>query len=90
MLQSPLLTDWQSLPKPADRARAESGVKHWLEAAECAGEPALAAFARDLAGDAAGLALLMAVFGNSPFLSQCLLQALYSFRFGGLWYRLPV
>ncbi len=59
------------MPKPADPARAESGLEHWRDAVEGTGDPALSAFAREFADDKAGRTLLAAVFGNSPFLSHC-------------------
>ncbi|MEE9140490.1 MAG: bifunctional [glutamine synthetase] adenylyltransferase/[glutamine synthetase]-adenylyl-L-tyrosine phosphorylase [Alphaproteobacteria bacterium] len=77
---SPFLAYWTGLPKPYDQARAESGLQHWRDAAERTGDEALAAFARELAEDPAGRALLTAVFGNSPFLSQCLLSDPHYFR----------
>src|SRR3546814_15844751 len=53
--------------------RAAIGLDRWRERVEQQGDPAIAAFAAAVSGDAAGKAVLEAVFGNSPFLSQCLL-----------------
>ena len=60
-----------SLPAPADSARAAAGIEEWLRMAS--GKLAKG-FATRLAKDKAGRALLEAVFGNSPYLSQSLLQ----------------
>jgi glutamate-ammonia-ligase adenylyltransferase len=49
------------------------GFARWREAADDAADPALARFMRDLAADQGGQALLAALFGNSPFLTQCCL-----------------
>ena len=73
MHQSHFLSHLKNPPQPADRERAATGLERWREAAERAEDPQLAAFAADLAGDPGGRALLEAVFGNSPFLTQCLL-----------------
>ncbi len=62
------------LPTAADRARAETGVQRWLDQAGLADDESLAAFIRALPEDADGRRLLEAVFGNSPFLTQCLLR----------------
>jgi glutamate-ammonia-ligase adenylyltransferase len=60
------------LPAPADAAAAAVGFARWQEAADEA-ERGLAGFMRGFAGDAAGRLLLAALFGNSPFLTQCCL-----------------
>jgi glutamate-ammonia-ligase adenylyltransferase len=49
------------------------GLDRWRERAEQQADPALAGFMKDVAGNPAGRALLEAIFGNSPFLSHCLL-----------------
>ena len=69
----PLPVDPRKLPRPAIAERAAIGLDRWRERVEQQGDPAIAAFAVAIAGDPAGKALLEAVFGNSPFLSQCLL-----------------
>ncbi|MCZ6483966.1 MAG: glutamine-synthetase adenylyltransferase, partial [Alphaproteobacteria bacterium] len=73
MEQSHFLADPTSLPKPADGERAALGIERWREAAAGADEPGLAEFAEGLAHDAGGRALLEAVFGNSPYLTQAIL-----------------
>jgi glutamate-ammonia-ligase adenylyltransferase len=70
MHHSHFLTNWKKLPQPADRDQAAAGFERWHEAVEQAGDPALSAFARDLAQDPAGPPLLDAIFGNSPFLTR--------------------
>jgi glutamate-ammonia-ligase adenylyltransferase len=60
------------LPAPADDGAAEVGFARWRDAADEAGD-ALGRFMREIAADGAGRALLAALFGNSPFLTQCCL-----------------
>lgn len=67
------LTDLSGLPKAADPARVAIGLEHWAERAAAIGDSALAADAMALAADSAGRRLLEAMFGNSPFLTQCAL-----------------
>ena len=73
MEHSHFLADPTSLPKAADGERAALGIERWREAAAGADEPGLAEFAEGLAHDAGGRALLEAVFGNSPYLTQAIL-----------------
>jgi len=61
----------QRLPLPGDPARAALGLERW---AEREFGPDLAPFAHRLSADAGGRALLEALFGNSPFLTQCCLR----------------
>ena len=71
---SALLSKWISdpelLPRAADQDAARLAAERWIEAGDGTGDPADAAFARRVTEDPAGGALLDAVFGNSPFLSQ--------------------
>jgi [glutamine synthetase] adenylyltransferase / [glutamine synthetase]-adenylyl-L-tyrosine phosphorylase len=60
------------LPAPFDAAAAARGVNAWRELSDD-GAPDLGEFARALADEPVGAALLRAVFGNSPFLGECLL-----------------
>ncbi len=62
---------YRNLPAPADAAQAALGFSRWAESAAAEGE--LATIMRDLAADEAGHRLLVAIFGNSPFLTQCCL-----------------
>ncbi len=69
---SALSSEWVSdpglVPLAADRDAARLALERWTEASDGTGDPADAEFARRVAGDPAGGALLNAVFGNSPFL----------------------
>ncbi len=60
------------LPRPAHADRCRSGLERWFE--QAADDADLAGWAAAFAADAGGRALLEAVFGNSPFLTQCLLR----------------
>jgi glutamate-ammonia-ligase adenylyltransferase len=70
------LPDPKRLPQAGDRAAADAGFAVWAEIGARAEDTGgnIAAFARDFAEDPAGRALLTALFGNSPYLSQCVLQ----------------
>lgn len=74
------LPDPANLPTAGDTDAAANGLSQWTEIAERAGDTPLGTFARDLAADPSGRALLAALFGNSPFLTQCLLQDPPAFR----------
>jgi len=63
--------DVSSLPGPGDAEQAGRGLERWLDADYSAD---LAAFAHRLTHHPPGRALLVAVFGNSPFLTQCCLH----------------
>ncbi len=77
----------EDLPRPGDRERAGRGLERWQEALdEDATDPEVARFGRACLERPAGRALLEAVFGNSPFLAQCLCRAphvLYRFAAEG-------
>jgi glutamate-ammonia-ligase adenylyltransferase len=61
------------LPLPADEQAVRVGFAQWEErAAESA--PAVAEFMRALAADPADRKLLTSIFGNSPYLTQSLLN----------------
>lgn len=64
--------DPDKLPIPADENRAEIGLERFLEAA--ASDQELNRFINDLATHDVGSRLLKGLFGNSPFLSQCLIR----------------
>ena len=49
-------------------------MERWTEAADRSGDESVVTFAADAAKDEATGALLSSVFGNSPFLSQCLIS----------------
>jgi [glutamine synthetase] adenylyltransferase / [glutamine synthetase]-adenylyl-L-tyrosine phosphorylase len=67
------ILDPARLPRPGDPEAAARGLERWRERRRDA-EPTLARFAEALAEDPAGRTLLAAVFGNSPFLTHCLLE----------------
>lgn len=69
----PLQIDLATPPRPADAEAVARNRERWLEAAAEWSESELAAFARAVAKDAKLRPLLDAVFGNSPFLTHCLL-----------------
>ena len=74
MPQFNLLSEISSLPRPADPDLVNSGFDKWHERAR--GDHATAAFATAFARDPVGHALLAAIFGNSSFLTHCLLRDL--------------
>jgi glutamate-ammonia-ligase adenylyltransferase len=78
MFGSTLTINPSSLPRPGDPERARLGIERWRDQARQGEDADLAAFALALADDAAGSALLEAVFGNSPFLGRCLLMDMAS------------
>ncbi|SDF41812.1 glutamate-ammonia-ligase adenylyltransferase [Limimonas halophila] len=69
----PLLSAPDHLPRPGNPERAETARADWREHAARADDPETARFAQELEADPAGRALLDAIFGNSPFLTQCIL-----------------
>ena len=73
MSEFALLDRIVSAPPPANPERAALGLVQWRERAAQAEDAALAAFAERLAAEPQGEAILKAIFGNSPFLTQCLL-----------------
>lgn len=64
------LTGMRALPRPFDKDALELGLERWQEAAD----PKQARFAKALAKDKGGAALLAALLGNSPYLAQSLLD----------------
>ncbi|MGH6931538.1 MAG: bifunctional [glutamine synthetase] adenylyltransferase/[glutamine synthetase]-adenylyl-L-tyrosine phosphorylase [Dongiaceae bacterium] len=64
----PLLS---ALPNASDQMRAMAGLERWRDLARESEDPALAAAMQAMTGS--DRAILSAVFGNSPFLSHCLL-----------------
>ncbi|MCH8111343.1 MAG: bifunctional [glutamine synthetase] adenylyltransferase/[glutamine synthetase]-adenylyl-L-tyrosine phosphorylase [Proteobacteria bacterium] len=61
-----------SLPQPHNRKRAEASLEDFVRAAGADAE--LRDFAQGFANRSDGRALLRAIFGNSPFLSLCILR----------------
>jgi glutamate-ammonia-ligase adenylyltransferase len=68
----PLLSAIRALPDAGDPERVPVALERWHEAAARVG-PDAEAFARGFAADPTGAALLAAIFGNSPFLTEGLL-----------------
>ena len=69
-----LLPDPGLLPEPGNAEAARLARGRWRESAARSGDRALIAFAEEALRDPAAGALLDAVFGNSPFLTHCLLD----------------
>ena len=69
-----LIADPDLLPMPGDPAAAELGMQSWADAAGRTGDPAIVAFAEHTLEDAGFRRLLLAIFGNSPFLAQTFVQ----------------
>jgi len=74
-----LLSAIRALPDAGDPERVPVALERWHEAATRAGADA-AAFARDFAADPTGAALLAAIFGNSPYLTEGLLYDIEAAR----------
>ena len=70
LIHGDLTAKRESLPKPADADAVALALERW-EAAAGAAEPEIAERARAIADDADGRAVLSAIFGNSPYLTQC-------------------
>ena len=73
-----LVLDEGSLPQPYNMERAAAGLEDFVRTAQA--DPGLSDFAQEYASDAGGRTLLAAIFGNSPFLSQCILRDIGFFR----------
>ncbi len=71
-----MIADTENWPAPSNRSMASLGRERWAERlAEVAeaGDDDTAAFGRSLLANPRGRVMLNAVFGNSPYLTQCLL-----------------
>ena len=73
VLSDSLVADPDRLPRPASAEAAALGLQRWLEAAERETDESIAGFMRAAVEPSATRRLLDTVFGNSPFLTQCLL-----------------
>ncbi|MCE2510706.1 MAG: bifunctional [glutamine synthetase] adenylyltransferase/[glutamine synthetase]-adenylyl-L-tyrosine phosphorylase [Alphaproteobacteria bacterium] len=80
MRQSPLLSNPEGWPRPANDDRAALGRERWLERAKRETDEGLEAFAVEFAETPAGRTVLDAVFGNSPYLGDALLKEMGFFR----------
>ncbi|HVI51558.1 MAG TPA: bifunctional [glutamine synthetase] adenylyltransferase/[glutamine synthetase]-adenylyl-L-tyrosine phosphorylase [Candidatus Sulfotelmatobacter sp.] len=70
----------QALPRPFDSAMAERHRERWLEEATEQDDQDIADFMRKAVEDRDILALTDSLFGNSPFLSHCLIREPAFFR----------
>ncbi|MBF0269267.1 MAG: bifunctional [glutamine synthetase] adenylyltransferase/[glutamine synthetase]-adenylyl-L-tyrosine phosphorylase [Alphaproteobacteria bacterium] len=68
------LPDLDKLPAQGPQDRLNLGFERWAEAAQDSPSPQLQTFMTELAKDAKGQALLAALFGHSPFLTQAALR----------------
>jgi len=75
----PLLSAIRALPPAGDAERVPVALERWREAGARCG-PETEEFARELAADPTGAALLAAIFGNSPFLTEGLLSDIEAVR----------
>ena len=80
MRQPPLLSNPDAWPHPANADRAALGRERWLERGKREAGDTLKAFAKEFVGTPAGVTVLDAVFGNSPYLGDCLLKEMTFFR----------
>ncbi len=74
MSQFPLLKGASPPPAAHDPDAAERGLERLSRVAEHGNDPALQDFVKRMLADPAARALAVALFGNSPFLGQCLLR----------------
>src|SRR5260221_3097250 len=79
MSSYPLLSEIRTLPAAGTPDRVPVALERWREAAARTG-PQAGAFADALATDPAGAALLAAIFGNSPFLTEAFLSDVEAVR----------
>jgi [glutamine synthetase] adenylyltransferase / [glutamine synthetase]-adenylyl-L-tyrosine phosphorylase len=69
-----LFSGSDALPQPYDTVRVENGFTDWQNLATTTSYQTLGNFITRIAEDATGQDYLTAIFGNSPFLSRCLLR----------------
>ncbi len=74
MRQPPLLSNIDAWPRPGNAERTAIGRERWCEGAKRLADGPLKNFAENFAETRAGRAVLDAVFGNSPYLGDCLLK----------------
>ncbi|WP_148301804.1 hypothetical protein [Sneathiella glossodoripedis] len=72
------LTEIVSLPKAAHEEQLAINMENWAE--KTALDPILSGFAEELGNSKDASDFLSAIFGNSPFLSQCLLKEIPFFK----------
>jgi [glutamine synthetase] adenylyltransferase / [glutamine synthetase]-adenylyl-L-tyrosine phosphorylase len=76
MISEYLIPDPGILPRPGDPEAVDVFMRRWFETAARSDDPEIGEFAREIADDDQGALLLNAIFGNSPFLGQCILADL--------------
>ncbi len=69
-----LAADLARHPLPADPERLALGIERFREAADRTDDAAIHRFTRDVFANEATSKVLEAVFGSSPFLTQCIIQ----------------
>ena len=69
-----LVPDLKQLPIPGNVASVELGMQNWRDSSSRFDDPEISKFIEFSLTDTRLRALLAAIFGNSPFLSQCLLS----------------
>ncbi|MHA1537354.1 MAG: bifunctional [glutamine synthetase] adenylyltransferase/[glutamine synthetase]-adenylyl-L-tyrosine phosphorylase [Alphaproteobacteria bacterium] len=74
MIELPALSGDKKRPRPGNPAAATLGLERWNEAIAGLEDRDLAAAAGELTSNKSAALLLDAIFGNSPFLTRCLLQ----------------
>ncbi|HUT51439.1 MAG TPA: bifunctional [glutamine synthetase] adenylyltransferase/[glutamine synthetase]-adenylyl-L-tyrosine phosphorylase [Alphaproteobacteria bacterium] len=74
MIDLSAFTKSERRARPASQKSAEIGLERWNEAIANLNDRTIAGGAEALADDAASRLLLEVIFGNSPFLTQCLLN----------------
>jgi len=74
MIDLPAFTKPERRPRPGRAAAVDIGFERWRDAVDALQDAPLAEHAASFADDEFGRPLLEVIFGNSPFLTQCLLQ----------------
>jgi glutamate-ammonia-ligase adenylyltransferase len=74
MIDLPAFTKSERRPRPGSLESAEIGLERWNEAVADLDNRTIAKRAEAFADDTTGRLLLEVIFGNSPFLTQCLLH----------------
>jgi len=73
------LDEVKQLPAPSNHDFLQIGLENWAE--QCGQNPEFSNVANELGNSKVGSQLLAAIFGNSPFLSQCALNDLEFFTY---------
>ncbi len=67
-------SDLSHIPSPGDADHVEVGVRRWREAAAETGDPTIMDFAERAYADDNARRILDCIFGNSPYLTHCLVR----------------